>query len=229
MALLIGLLVGYVLAIPPGPIGIAAIRYGMLGRMRDAMHLAVGAGLLDLVYCIVAMWTSSGLLAAVLPDHHTAQHQSAIATAQVVIAVTMCVAGLLVMRSSSEDPKGVGDEVNPSQIAQSSRWRGLAPFMTGVGFAVTNLANPTFVPSLMVMSGTIRSAGLVGGATLDTVLFSAGFGAGNAFWLVTLGLLTRRFRHRVSDRILTMIRRAMALLLIVAGVYFGLRAALGIL
>lgn len=229
MALLIGLFVGYVLAIPPGPIGIAAIRYGMLGRMRDAVHLAAGAGVLDLVYCLVAMWTSAGLLDAVLPAQHTGQHQSAIAAAQAVIAATMIIAGVLVMRSSSANPRGMGGDDDLSRDTKTSRWKGLAPFMTGVGFAVTNLANPTFVPSLMVMSGTVRSAGLVGRATMDTMLFSAGFGAGNMLWLVTLGLLTRRYRHRVSDRILIVIRRVMALMLIIAGAYFGLRAGLGTL
>lgn len=228
MALLIGLLVGYVLAIPPGPIGMAAIRYGMLGRMRDAVHLAAGAGVLDLVYCLIAMWTSAGLLDAVLPHQHSGQHQSAIATAQVVIAATMIIAGVLVMRSSSANPRGIGDD-DPSRITKTSRWKGLAPFMTGVGFAVTNLANPTFVPSLMVMTGTIRSAGLVGLATQETMLFSVGFGAGNMLWLITLGLLTLRYRHRVSDRILIVIRRVMALMLIIAGAYFGLRAGLGAL
>ncbi|MBU3679568.1 MAG: hypothetical protein FGM32_08175 [Candidatus Kapabacteria bacterium] len=229
MALLIGLFVGYVVAIPPGPIGMAAIRYGMLGRMRDAVHLAIGAGALDLVYCIVAMWGSAGLLDVVLPEQGSGQHHGAIATAQLVIAIAMVIAGVLVLRSPAAQSQSTVSADTAALTSPSNRWKGLAPFMTGVGFAITNLANPTFVPSLVVMSGTIRSAGLVGMATQDTLLFSAGFGAGNAFWLVTLGLLTRRYRHRVSDKILSIIRRVMALLLILAGTYFGLRAGISVL
>ncbi|MFM8771227.1 MAG: LysE family transporter [Candidatus Kapaibacterium sp.] len=227
MALVIGLLVGYVLAIPPGPIGMAAIRYGMMGRMRDAVHLAAGAGVLDLLYCVIAMWTSAGLLDAIMPGQFAGEHDVAIAAAKIAIALIMVVAGIVVMRSSAAEPQGAAQTSSPTE--QSSRWKGLAPFMTGVGFAVTNLANPTFVPSLMVMSGTIRSAGLVGLAAQDTLLFSAGFGAGNTLWLVTLGLLTCRYRHRVSDGIVVMLRRGLAVTLIVAGVYFGLRAGLGML
>ncbi|MBL0320778.1 MAG: hypothetical protein IPP80_00060 [Ignavibacteria bacterium] len=59
IALLVGALVGYVLAIPPGPIGMASVRTGLRDGWRQAIKLSVGAGLLDLIYCSLAMWASS--------------------------------------------------------------------------------------------------------------------------------------------------------------------------
>lgn len=228
MALLTGLLVGYVLAIPPGPIGMAAIRLGLRGRMAEVSQLAVGAGLLDLIYCLLAMWTSAGILDLVLPQGASANHSGVMTAIQMCIAVAMVVAGVVMVVNSKRHDIDEAAAVAPDLPDAVSRWRVLAPFITGVAFAVTNLANPTFIPSLMIMSGSIRSAGLVGYSVPDVVQFSFGFGTGNALWLLTLGGIIRRFRHRLSERLLAGIRAVTAALLIGAGLYYGVSLGLRI-
>lgn len=228
MALLTGLIVGYVLAIPPGPIGMAAIRLGLRGRMTDVSQLAIGAGLLDLAYCLVAMWASAGIIDLVLPEGAREQYSGLITIAQAMIALAMVAAGIVVLGTARRHDIDEASELAPALPGSANRWRALAPFITGVAFAITNLANPTFIPSLMIMSGTIRSAGLVGYSTPDVLQFSFGFGTGNALWLVTLGGIMRRMRHRLSERLLVGIRTITALLLIGAGTYYGIRIGMGI-
>jgi threonine/homoserine/homoserine lactone efflux protein len=221
MALLTGLIVGYVLAIPPGPIGMAAIRLGLRGRMTDVSQLAIGAGLLDLLYCLMAMWTSAGILDLVLPRGTAGEYLGLMTAAQIFISLAMIVAGIVVLISSRRHDIDEASNAAPALLGTVSRWRAIAPFATGVAFAITNLANPTFIPSLMIMSGTIRSAGLVGYSVPDVVQFSFGFGTGNALWLLTLGGIIRRFRHRLSERLLAGIRLVTATLLIGTGVFYG--------
>ena len=228
MALLTGLIVGYVLAIPPGPIGMAAIRLGLRGRMTDVSQLAIGAGLLDLVYCLVAMWASAGIIDLVLPEGAREQYSGLITAAQAMIALAMVAAGIVVLGSARRHDIDEASALAPALPESVNRWRALAPFVTGVAFAITNLANPTFIPSLMIMSGTIRSAGLVGYSTPDVLQFSFGFGTGNALWLVTLGGIMRRMRHRLSERLLVGIRMITALLLIGAGTYYGISIGMSI-
>lgn len=229
MALLTGLIVGYVLAIPPGPIGMAAIRLGLRGRMSDVWQLAVGAGLLDLLYCLLAMWTSAGIIDLLVPRGAGREYSGLITAAQALIALAMLVAGIVVLVTSRRHDIDEAADAATELPTAVSRWRALAPFLTGVAFAITNLANPTFIPSLMIMSGTIRSAGLVGYSMPDIVQFSFGFGTGNALWLVTLGLIIRRLRHRLSERLLTAIRVVTAALLIGAGSYYGVSIGMSII
>lgn len=228
MALLTGLVIGFFLAIPPGPIGMAAIRYGLRGAMRDIAQLALGAGLLDLLYCLLAVWASAGIIRLVVPKGAEQDYGLLLTAAQAAIALAMIVAGVVVLKSARRHDIDEADSAPDGGVSGFQRWKAIAPFMTGVAFAVTNLANPTFVPSLMIMSGTIRSAGLVGTSSLDVALFSFGFGTGNALWLLTLGVIIRRLRHRLSERLLVGVRIATALLLIGAGTYYGISISIGL-
>jgi arginine exporter protein ArgO len=64
MSLLVGLVVGFVLAIPPGPITIACIRQALAGKTRDGVALALAASAMDIVYALLAACASSALFAA---------------------------------------------------------------------------------------------------------------------------------------------------------------------
>ena len=49
-ALCVGLVVGFVLAIPPGPITIACIRQALAGQTREGVALALAASAMDILY-----------------------------------------------------------------------------------------------------------------------------------------------------------------------------------
>jgi threonine/homoserine/homoserine lactone efflux protein len=63
-SLLVGLVVGFVLAIPPGPITIACLRQALAGQTRDGVALALAASAMDIVYALLAAFASSALFAA---------------------------------------------------------------------------------------------------------------------------------------------------------------------
>lgn len=220
----IGTLVGFLLAIPPGPIGLASIRLGVKSGMRSVVQLALGAGLMDLLYCLFSMWASSGVLKVLLPSVAELSNPSISPALQLTVSAGMVTAGAVLYRTTSKPLRG-SDESTVSNSASWLRKIILAavgmPFLLGVGFAITNLANPTFIPSLVVVTGLVQSMHLVTGVMSDIVGFSLGFGVGNALWLVTLGFVVTRYRHRMSDRVLDRIKSLMALFLVLAGVYYA--------
>jgi threonine/homoserine/homoserine lactone efflux protein len=220
MALVFGFVIGYVLAIPPGPLGLAAIRYGSRGSLAPVAALAVGAGALDVVYCLLAMWTSGGILTLIAPVSQSGGTGSYVVGTQLVIALGMVVAGVILFRSSRRAPRASKVDDSPGWTSRIGRSKAFVPLLAGVGFAVANVANPTFLPSLVVLSGSIRSAGILDSTSADVIGFSLGFGVGNALWLVTLGMLTRRFHDRLVKRILPHVQTAMGVLLAGAGVFY---------
>lgn len=62
ISLVVGIVAGLVLAIPPGPIAVAVIKYALSGRMRDGMKIAASASGMDVIYALVAAFASSALV-----------------------------------------------------------------------------------------------------------------------------------------------------------------------
>src|SRR5438105_15770706 len=63
-SLLVGLVVGFVLAIPPGPLAIACISQALAGQARESVALALSASAMDIGYALLAAFASSALLGA---------------------------------------------------------------------------------------------------------------------------------------------------------------------
>src|SRR5438132_12943829 len=63
-SLLVGLVVGFVLAIPPGPLAIACISQALAGQARESVALALSASAMDIGYALLAAFASSALVGA---------------------------------------------------------------------------------------------------------------------------------------------------------------------
>jgi threonine/homoserine/homoserine lactone efflux protein len=223
MALLLGFILGYVLAIPPGPLGLAAIRYGTRNTLASVIALAAGAGILDVLYSLAAMWASGGLLSALVSPTITGSSPGLMTIARLIIAGAMMAAGAVLLRRPARTEPEASEGGAPQWTQRLGLAPALLPFLVGIGFALTNIANPTFLPSLVVMSSMIRSAGMLGATTSEVLIFSIGFGLGNALWLVTLGMLVQRFRERISGSVLWRLRSVMGYALIGAGLLYVVR------
>lgn len=211
IAFVAGLVVGYILAVPPGPIGLAAVRTALRSGSRSAEQLAIGAGLLDLLYCFFTMTASAELLALVRIDNHPTP---AITASGVLVSMLICLLGLYQFRNP------VALRVDSSA---DERTGPVHPFMKGVAYALANLANPTFIPSLLVMSAYMVALGVVNAQYMDRIWFAAGFGIGNYLWLVTLVRTILRYRERLPEQTFVVAQRIMSAAVIVFGLVAGLR------
>ena len=66
-ALLIGVLAGYAIAIPVGPIAVLILRTGMRDGLRPAMAAGAGTATADVVYATLAMLAGPALVAVIAP------------------------------------------------------------------------------------------------------------------------------------------------------------------
>lgn len=219
IAILAGLLIGFVLAIPPGPIGMASIRMGIRDGWSPTLKLALGAGLFDVLYCALAMLATTAIK-RYFDGLDTASPLITIGL-QFLIAIAMVVFGVIMFRepppAEAEKPKHVpGEKV--LALAQ-----GHGPFFVGVGFAVANLANPTFIPTLAAITTFVKAQELYTATVLSDIIFSIGFGAGNMLWLATLVKLVLRFRERMTPTLLKRIQQGSGVTLIGFGAFYGIR------
>ncbi|RPI67195.1 MAG: hypothetical protein EHM43_09390 [Ignavibacteriae bacterium] len=221
-ALILGTVVGYILAIPPGPIGMAAIRTGMHQGWIAAVKLAIGAGLSDIIYCALAMVATSAVV-GILTD---LENSTPLATVifQLVIVIVMIGFGIMQMKEKPvkhHDENVPVKELKPRNVVEWFKSHG--PFFVGVGFAVANLANPSFIPSLAAMTTFIQKLEWFGSTMGNNLAFAVGFGLGNTLWLFTLARLVIANRKKLTQTFILRIQQVTGVTLIGFGTFYGLR------
>jgi threonine/homoserine/homoserine lactone efflux protein len=162
-ALLVGLVVGFVMVMPPGPIAMACMRQALAGHTKEGLALGLGAAVMDSGYALLAAFASSALVEALwdMMMHHA----WALLAFQGGCIVVLVVVGLHYCRSSRH---GGAARARPEA---RGRLRGdVSPALSGVLLALTNLANPMFLPSLIFVMSLLQVRGWVGHAVGDHII-----------------------------------------------------------
>jgi len=102
-------------------------------------------------------------------------------------------------------PTGVAGR--PRQEEQNRTRDDASPYLRGVLIALTNLASPTFLPSLIFTMSLLHARGWVGHDVGDHVMYALGFGAGAALWFVLLLRTLTRLRSQFSPTVIPMLSR----------------------
>jgi threonine/homoserine/homoserine lactone efflux protein len=209
-ALLVGLVVGFVLAMPPGPIAMACVHQGLAGQTRAGVALVLGASAMDSVYALLATFASSALVGALWGV--VLHHAWALLAFQGGCIVVLVVMGLRYCRSTRPN-------ATRAQPAARGRPHGdPSPYVRGVLLALTNLASPTFLPSLIVAMSFLHVRGWVGDTLGEHVLYALGFGGGGALWFLLLLRLLTHLRAQVSPTVIAMMSKVVGgVLLLCAG------------
>lgn len=210
-ALLVGLVVGFVLVMPPGPIAMAGMRQALAGQTREGLALVLGAAVMDSGYALLAAFASSALVEALWDM--MLHHAWTLLAFQGGCIVVLVVVGLHYCRSSRH--RGAAR----AQPEARGRLRGdVSPALSGVLLALTNLANPLFLPSLIFVMSLLQVRGWVGHAVGDHVMYALGFGGGAALWYVLLLRTVTHLRAQFSPTVIPMLARvAGGVLLLCAG------------
>jgi threonine/homoserine/homoserine lactone efflux protein len=197
-ALLVGLVVGFVLAIPPGPLAMACVHQGLAGQTRAGVALALGAAAMDSVYALLAAFASSALVGALwgLVLHH-AWARLAFQGGSIVVLVVMGLRYCFTTLPGEATP--VQPEVRGRPLGEAS------PAVRGVLIALTNLASPTFLPSLIVVMSFVHVHGWVGHTVGAHILYALGFGSGGALWFLLLLRILSRLRAQVSPIVMALV------------------------
>jgi len=195
LALLRGVMLGFVGGIPVGPVNAAVIDTALRKCVRRAFCIGVGAAFVDFLYSQIA---AMGLLRVLAryPDLQTAF--------LLIGGVILVVFGLLTVQKPPIAPE-------PPAPAGLQRGALVWSFLTGVAITIMNPAN--FV-SWFLLAGTVL-AGLTSGEC-----FVAGIGifAGTSVWFLLLSGLAAKGRVKLGHRA-AWITRTVGALLVVYGVF----------
>lgn len=201
-ALVVGIVLGFGLSVPPGPIAVAVIKQALDGNYRNGTSIAAGAAIMDILYTLVAAFASSALVVA-LKDFIVG-HQVILVGFQVVCIGVLIFLGLKYFKATTKE---VVESAQKEKIQEEKARRlGLrSPIMVGIMIAITNLASPTFLPSLMFFAGMMHAKGFIGGSHWESVLYAVGFGVGAGLWFFVLLKTLYALRAKLPPRFISYI------------------------
>lgn len=203
VAPLIGLVIGFLAAIPVGPLNVAVITGGLKGRVSPTIAMILGGCLGDFLYCSATMVGISGSLTGVL------EHVGV----RLAFGTALVAYGIHVVR-------GAGRELDATPPPAPSRLHLHGAFWTGF---LVSAFNPGLIVSWILIAGALHGTGWIGPGIGENLAFAVGAGAGMAAWLLLLLYLLARNRERLPRGWLTPLVRVFGSVLIGFGLYCILR------
>lgn len=222
-ALLLGAVLGFVLALPPGPIGVAAIKYGLDGKRKLGTYFAGGAAVMDMMYCLVAIFAASAVKDSV--NGFIDEHPLVLLSLQIALIVVFIALGYFNVKK--KNAQVANEELRPKSVAAEfiDRLKTRGPFLVGIAIALTNLVNPSFLPFLGYLTINVHHYNdvyhMFEVSAWTNGMFALGFGIGNFLWLYMLVGIIDKYKSRMSDRMLGLIHQFAGYTLIGFGSILG--------
>lgn len=218
-ALLTGTLAGLILALPPGPVGVTAIKYGLITGIKSGNKYALANLLMDFIYCFVAIFATSTIAHKIIEI--TNSHPFVVLVIQIVIVAALIIFGLLNIKNSKQS--NFSNKVKTKKHNFVHKFENKGPFLLGVAIALTNIANPSFFGTLTWLSVNIFALDLIQNIFSQKALFALGFGFGNFLWLMILMRVVSRYKHRLSEQMMARIQQFAGISFIGFGTVLGAR------
>ncbi|HVZ41025.1 MAG TPA: LysE family transporter [Candidatus Kapabacteria bacterium] len=199
-ALFAGLVVGFFLSIPPGPIAVAVMRQALEGKYRPGLELGLGAATMDTLYSLFAIFASSAFVES-LKAMITGNGWMLLAF-QVVCIATLVILGMRYFKATAVKAAR-SEEKELKQEERARRMGYTSPYVVGIIMSITNLASPTFIPSILTVAGFMHANNFVDQSFVSSAFYAVGFGTGAASWFMVVLRSVYRFRDRLSTGFIT--------------------------
>jgi threonine/homoserine/homoserine lactone efflux protein len=200
---LAGIVIGFLGAVPVGPLNIAVMTDGLRGKARTAVAMALGGTLGDILYCSIAMLGLSQVFVDTMRS----------LTLRLVFGIGIVLYGVWITLAGKVDVQETPRRARFAQV-HNSFWLGL----------LLTLLNPSLLLTWALTAGVIHAWGIIGDGVVDNLLFALGAGIGMAAWLNLLLFLLLKNRQRFPYGVIRFIVKAFGILLVALGVFcmFGL-------
>jgi threonine/homoserine/homoserine lactone efflux protein len=217
-SLLLGILSGSILSVPPGPLSAAVTKHTISHGLRTGLMIGLGGAIMDIVYVLVAAFASSALVIQLMALITGAGWIPLLF--QIVCIGLLLTMGIRYIRQKHQPE--AESKILKVEEAQEEKARKLgysSPFFIGVLIAVANLATPTLIPSMISVVSYLQANHWIGSSAGDNVAYAVGFGIGTAIWFSLIAQMLVRHRSRFSPDVLSTIYKfAGGTLIVCAGV-----------
>ncbi len=220
IALLAGIIIGFILAIPPGPVAVTAMRMSLDKGIKHGILTALGTGFMDFVYCLIIIFATSAVLNLV--NAFFDEHPLILLAFQLFVIAAIIIYGIVNIKLKN---KIINEEKTRTKRKYGfiSRLSHKGPFLLGIAVAMANIANPTFLPALAYVTVNIQKFVLPENTALNNFIFAISFGLGNFLWLYLISKVLLHYQEKMSTQTLARIHQFAGITLIGFGTILGYR------
>ena len=202
ISILLGFLIGYVLAMPPGPVAVSAVNLSFDQKSRKPFLLyAAGSALLDVFYGLIAAFAATAFIS--IFANFSNSYPYVMFVFQVIVILVFVIVGIRTVRRKKDNK---GEKTNEI-FKKVDKFTEKRPFFLGALVSGTNLANPAFLSLLLYIILQLRNFNIIPNTIADNFLFAISFGLGNFFWLFTLSNIISRKKHLLTASFIGKIKR----------------------
>ncbi|MCU0425569.1 MAG: LysE family transporter [Candidatus Kapabacteria bacterium] len=226
LTLLTGLVLGLLVAIPPGPVMVVIVRAALTQGKAYTLRIAYGIALLDVMYSF-AFSLATGTIVSTF-DGIMTRFPHLLTILQACAVIGLIVYGAISLRSNlskAAETLPAAEEKDSSAVPNLGIMNRVAlygPFFIGIALSLTHLANPTFIPLMTTVSYVASKYGFMhSGVVMQHCIFALGYAAGVLSWLVFLTYMALRYRHVFSGAVMLKINRLLGFTMIGFGTYWG--------
>jgi threonine/homoserine/homoserine lactone efflux protein len=213
LTILIGCVVGFLGAIPPGPLNVTIIRKASHGERRQAYRVALGGALVDTLICGAIGLGFGWLLEKVVQERWV----------KAALALFLVAYGLKIVlfdRRRDDEREAETDETGANAIPREPAKKGRLPVLMGF---LQGAANPA-----LIVNWTLVISFLVGHRLMRTTRpaeggFAVGIGIGVFGWFAVLITLLERFHDHPIGAFLRRSTVYAGILLVLFGAYFAFK------
>lgn len=195
IALTLGLLIGFLMCIPVGPINVWVVNTLIKHNFRSAFSIAVGGSIMDFVYFMMILTGLSFI---------TFSHQTSLIL-KIVGVVFLFLFGLKEI-FAKENELEVTEEDNKKKPHAASF------FLLGV---LIYTSNPTLIATMSGLAAVIKSWHAFDFNFLNYFLLSLGVGVGSASWFYFLLKMVQRYQNRIPKKFFYHFSRASGVLIVI--------------
>lgn len=201
MPILIGLVFGFVAAIPLGPVNVFVISQTV---KRDFFHGFMGgltAAVLDTIYCLIALLGISQVT-------FNLDRYLGLPIMKVVAALVLIVLGFHLVRQAKTYKEAIPDKKSTSFSPRPM-----------LGVALLYVSNPALYAFWIVVAGTVTSHYWVSETAMSSVLFALSVGIGGLAWYFILTYYVAKYHHQFKPKTFRVIFLILAFILFAIAAY----------
>jgi threonine/homoserine/homoserine lactone efflux protein len=192
-----GWIIGFVIAIPPGPLSLTVFTYAIKRGRQAAVFILAGAIVFEIVYALL------GFMGIRIAEVLHMENVLRMITCVVVL-------GLGIKHTFSELRLDLQPVESKIQDKHSLVFLGL--ILAG--------SAPTIAAAYLALAGVVHSMNIFSATFMNNLVAALAAGVGSMSWTLCILFFIHRTRKSLSPSIVRSIARASGILLIIVGIYY---------
>lgn len=201
IAFLIGLIVGFLICIPVGPINMWAVNTQLKRNFRSAFSIALGASTMDFVYFMIIL---SGL--------------SFFDFSPKTIHILKIIGVLILFAFGTKELLTNKVSFKMTEEEQKNMPKAHSYFLLGV---LIYTSNPTLIASMTGVASVIKSWNLFESNLVNHLMLSIGLSLGTLSWFYVLLKTINKHKHRIPEKFFIRFSKACGIFILVFSFYMA--------